>query len=71
MDADRWQRISRLYHEALERHVDQRDAFLDASCLDDEALRAEVAQLLAHESSAESFLVEPVRGEFQIVLRHL
>jgi len=38
MDADRWQRISRLYHEALERPVDQRRAFLDAACGGDKAL---------------------------------
>ncbi len=59
MDADRWQRISRLYHEALERPVDQRDAFLDACCGGDDVLRGEVASLLAHEASAESFLVNP------------
>jgi eukaryotic-like serine/threonine-protein kinase len=59
MDADRWQRISRLYHEALERPVDQREAFLDACCQGDDVLRGEVASLLAHEESAESFLVNP------------
>ncbi len=35
------------------------DAFLDASCQGDEALRGEVASLLAHEARAESFLIEP------------
>jgi serine/threonine protein kinase len=58
MDADRWQRISQLYHEALERPADQRDAFLDEHCHSDEALRREVASLLANEPSAESFLAE-------------
>ena len=57
MDADRWQRISRLYHAALERPVDERRSFLDASCSGDEALRGEVDSLLAHETSAEAFLV--------------
>jgi eukaryotic-like serine/threonine-protein kinase len=46
MDADRRQQISRLYHEVLERPVDQRDAFLDAHCQGDEALRGEVESLL-------------------------
>ena len=56
MDADRWQRISRLYRGALERPVDQREAFLDAFCDGDEALRGEVASLLASEASAEALL---------------
>ena len=56
MDADRWQRISRLYRGALDRPVDQREAFLDASCDGDEALRGEVATLLASEASAEALL---------------
>ena len=47
MDADRWQRISRLYRGALDRPVDEREAFLDAFCDGDEALRGEVAALLA------------------------
>ncbi|MGH9385187.1 MAG: protein kinase domain-containing protein [Vicinamibacterales bacterium] len=59
MDADRWQRISRLSHEALKLPVDQRDAFLDACCQGDEALRGEVASLLAHEASAKTFLATP------------
>ena len=63
MDTDRWQRISRLYHEALERPVDQRDAFLDACCQGDDVLRGEVASLLSHEASGESFRVKPTAGE--------
>ncbi len=59
MDPDRWQRISRLYHAALERPVDERRAFLDAACRGDEALRGEVESLLANEASAEAFLVAP------------
>ena len=42
--------------EALERPVDQRDAFLDACCQGDDVLRGEIASLLAEEASAESFL---------------
>ena len=63
MNADRWQRISRLYHEALACPVDQRGAFLDARCRGDEAVRREVASLLAHDASAEAFLVKPAAGE--------
>ena len=70
MDADRWQRISRLYHEALERPVDQRDAFLDVCCPGDSVLRAEVASLLAHEASAESFLVNAAAEVVDARLTH-
>jgi serine/threonine-protein kinase len=49
MDAVRWQRILRLYHEVLARPVDQRDAFLIARCQGDTALRWQVESLLARE----------------------
>lgn len=58
MDADRWQRISRLYHEALERPVDERRSFLDAACRGNEALRGEVDSLLAHASARSTMLVK-------------
>jgi hypothetical protein len=57
MDADRWQQITRLYHAALERPVDERRAFLDAGCSGDEALRGDVESLLAREVSAQAFLI--------------
>jgi serine/threonine-protein kinase len=53
MDAARRQRISRLYLEALQRPASEREAFLDASCASDVALRAEVASLLAHAATVE------------------
>ena len=68
MEADRWQRISRLYHEALERPVDQRDAFLDACCQGDDVLRGEISSLLAHEASAENFLVNPAAEVVEALL---
>ena len=45
-DPDRWARIDRLYHAALERHADLRDSFLAEACGDDETLRQEVLSLL-------------------------
>ena len=59
MDADRWQQVSRLYHRALERPVDERRSFLDVACRGDEALRGEVESLLANEASAQAFLLAP------------
>jgi serine/threonine protein kinase/TolB-like protein len=48
MDARRWQRISWLYHEVLQRAPSERDAFLEACCEGDDGLRQEVAALLQH-----------------------
>jgi serine/threonine protein kinase/Tfp pilus assembly protein PilF len=59
MDVNRWRQISRLYHEALERPVDERRAFLDVACSGDETLHGEVDCLLANETSAQAFLVAP------------
>jgi hypothetical protein len=39
----------------------QREAYLDAACGQDSALRAEVEQLLAHDEAAGSFLDRPSR----------
>lgn len=46
MDADRWQRLNDLFHAALERDPATRDAFLEAACADDAALRGEAQSLL-------------------------
>src|SRR5262245_65821867 len=46
MQAERWRQIERLYHEALARRVEDRAAFLEVVCRDDEALRHEVQSLL-------------------------
>jgi serine/threonine protein kinase/dipeptidyl aminopeptidase/acylaminoacyl peptidase len=59
MTTERWQRISRIYHDALERDDQRRDAFVREVCGDDEALRDEVLSLLAQPVSAENFLRDP------------
>ncbi|MEK6322948.1 MAG: serine/threonine-protein kinase [Acidobacteriota bacterium] len=51
MDADRWQQISRLYHAARARADEERRAFLDSACRDDDALRQEVESLLAGDTT--------------------
>ena len=48
MTPDRWQTIERLYHATLERSPSERDGFLADACQGDEALRTEVASLVAH-----------------------
>ena len=59
MELDRWEQIERLYHAALEREPGARESFLDEACADDEALRREVAGLLACDVPGDSFIQSP------------
>lgn len=58
MTPERYARIGALFHETLERPAEERAAFLDAACDRDDALRQEVASLLAAQESAREF-IEP------------
>ena len=59
MELNRWEQIERLYHAALERGPDAREAFLDEACAGDEDLRREVAGLLACDVPSGSFIQSP------------
>ena len=59
MSDPRWTNVDRLLDAALDRAPEQRGAFLREACGDDEALRREVASLLAHRSGAGNFLEQP------------
>lgn len=59
MKSEWWQQIDRLWDEALSRPQDEREAFLDRACLGDEALRREVALLLAAHEESEGFIEAP------------
>jgi eukaryotic-like serine/threonine-protein kinase len=59
MDPERFSRIERLYHSALERSSRERDAFLERECRGDDGLRREVQALLNRAASAEEFLHTP------------
>src|SRR5262245_26295023 len=54
-----WGRIERLYHSALERAENEREAFLSEACAGDEALRREVESLLSYDHRAEHFIEAP------------
>jgi serine/threonine protein kinase len=56
---DRWQRIEKIYHSALEIEESRRKAFLEETCMGDEALRHEVESLLRSDPSADRFIEEP------------
>ena len=56
MTGERWQRVVRLYHDALERPLDARAAFLLDACGSDDDLHREVESLLAQVSAPGDFL---------------
>ena len=52
----RWQEVKEILYPALEMAADERSAFLDEKCGNDEALRREIESLIAaHISAAERF----------------
>ncbi len=57
--SDRWRLIERLYNEALEVDVADRDAFLARASTGDPAVGQEVRSLLDYERAAERFLERP------------
>jgi serine/threonine protein kinase/Tol biopolymer transport system component len=65
MDRDRWRQVEELYHSALKVEPEQRVAFLDSQCGDDQALRQEVESLL---ESDDAFMEEPA---FELTARQM
>ena len=59
--SDRWERVRRLFHDALEHPPGgERSRFLDSACADDPELRTEVESLLTSHDRAGSFLESPI-----------
>ena len=59
MDAERWQKIERVFHAALQAEPSRRATILEDSCAGDESLRRVVESLLAHHENAETFIETP------------
>src|SRR6202011_4177440 len=59
MDAERWQKIERVFHAALQAEPSRRATILEDSCAGDESLRRQVESLLAHHENAGTFLETP------------
>src|SRR3989442_2666009 len=57
MERERWRKVERLFHAALEREENQRAAYVAGACQGDEALRREVESLLACQT--ENFMETP------------
>jgi predicted Ser/Thr protein kinase len=59
MNADRWRRVTELFHAALERPAEERDAFLADACSGDPGLLADVRALVAaHAQASNAKLME-------------
>ena len=59
MDAERWQKIERIFHAVLQAEPDHRAKILGDSCAGDDSLRREVESLLAHHANAGNFIETP------------
>ena len=59
MEAERWQRIERLYHSALGQEASHRAVFLKQACGGDHSLLREVESALAQSGQSEDFLEAP------------
>ncbi|MFG0320260.1 MAG: serine/threonine-protein kinase, partial [Planctomycetota bacterium JB042] len=61
MPPDRWDRLEAIFHDALERRAEERDAFVEAASGGDRGLAEEVRRMLAADADAEG-LVAPSPG---------
>ena len=52
MEADRRQKIERLFHDAVDIGPERSTSYLQQACHGDEVLKAEVERLLANETDA-------------------
>jgi Tol biopolymer transport system component len=58
-DPGQWPRVKDIFHAALARAPEERDAFVREACRDDAALRQDVEELLAAHGEAEGFAETP------------
>jgi eukaryotic-like serine/threonine-protein kinase len=59
MDTERWQRVERIYHDAMECEAAQRGPLLERACEKDPSLRDEVESLLHYGELSNQFLEKP------------
>ncbi len=59
MTPERWQQVKNVFQEALECETDQRNAFLDNACAEDDELRREVDLML----QADQGITNPLDGQ--------
>ena len=66
MDQERWRRVEDIFHAALEREPEARQAFLEVACGGDADLRRQVELLLAKGEEAGSFLETPAMRDITV-----
>ncbi len=59
MNPERWKQVNDLFQSTVERAPEERAAFLDEACHDDEGMRREVESLLTSYEQAENFIELP------------
>ena len=59
MNQELWRKVEEVFHAALERAPEAREAFLEEACSEDTGLRRQVELLLIKEKQAGSFLETP------------
>jgi eukaryotic-like serine/threonine-protein kinase len=60
MSGKDWKQVKEIFHDALRRRSDEREAYLESACLGDINLRIEVESLLISLNDAKSFLEAPI-----------
>jgi hypothetical protein len=68
LDQERWRRVEELFHAALERVPEARQAFLSDACKEDTEVLRQVELLLAKEEQAGSFLERPAIDDRTVTL---
>ena len=64
MNPSRWRRAFEIFHDAIAREADERDAFLAAACPGDEEICKAAAQLVSAHEAAGDFLEVPAAVPF-------
>ncbi len=62
MNLERWQKLDKLFHAALEREPGKREAFITEACAGDQELLQELESMIAHHEQAQSFIERPAYG---------
>ncbi len=59
MTPERWQQVDEIFQAAIELKAEERSAFIENACADDEELRREVESLITADEQGLSFVDEP------------
>jgi eukaryotic-like serine/threonine-protein kinase len=59
MNPERWQKLDRLFHRALEYDSGERGAFIADACQGDELLKRELESMIHHQRLAADFIEQP------------